>query len=162
MVKLESAVSFASLGLIVMFILLLYSFISFLIGPMSQGPDIVVQPEGVLIQVISISAAPGVILAGIAYGLVKNYGSKRIGIILCISGAILLIGTVLIQGMIPKIPEIVVIPQIIPLSYAFMAAGVGIIIIGIIAYMKEGKRQRPIGEEEHTSELQSRLHLVCR
>jgi hypothetical protein len=147
MVKLESAVSFASLGLIVMFILLLYSFISFLIGPMSQGPDIVVQPEGVLIQVISISAAPGVILAGIAYGLVKNYGSKRIGIILCISGAILLIGTVLIQGMIPKIPEIVVIPQIIPLSYAFMAAGVGIIIIGIIAYMKEGKRQRPIGEE---------------
>jgi hypothetical protein len=147
MVKLESAVSFASLGLIVMFILLLYSFISFLIGPMSQGPDIVVQPEGVLIQVISISAAPGVILAGIAYGLVKNYGSKRIGIILCISGAILLIGTVLIQGMVPKIPEIVIIPQIIPLSYAFMAAGVGIIIIGIIAYMKEGKRQRPIGEE---------------
>jgi hypothetical protein len=147
MVKLESAVSFASLGLIVMFILLLYSFISFLIGPMSQGPDIVVQPEGVLIQVISISAAPGVILAGIAYGLVKNYGSKRIGIILCISGAILLIGTVLIQGMVPKIPEIVIIPQIIPLSYAFIAAGVGIIIIGIIAYMKEGKRQRPIGEE---------------
>ena len=147
MVKLESAVSFASLGLIVMYILLLYSFISFLIGPMSQGPDIVVQPEGVLIQVISISAAPGVILAGIAYGLVKNYGSKRIGIILCISGAILLIGTVLIQGMVPKIPEIVIIPQIIPLSYAFIAAGVGIIIIGIIAYMKEGKRQRPIGEE---------------
>jgi hypothetical protein len=147
MVKLESAVSFASLGLIVMFILLLYSFISFLIGPMSQGPDIVVQPEGVLIQVISISAAPGVILAGVAYGLVKNYGSKRIGIILCISGAILLIGTVLIQSMIPKIPEIVIIPQIIPLSYAFMAAGVGIIIVGIIAYMTEGKRQRPIGEE---------------
>ena len=45
MVKLESAVSLASLGLIVMFILLLYSFISFLIGPMSQGPDIVVQPR---------------------------------------------------------------------------------------------------------------------
>jgi hypothetical protein len=49
--------------------------------------------------------------------------------------------------MVPKIPEIVIIPQIIPLSYAFIAAGVGIIIIGIIAYMKEGKRQRPIGEE---------------
>jgi len=147
MVKLETAVSLASLGLIVMFILQLYSFIYFLIGSMSQGPDIVVQPEGVLIQVISISAAPGIILAGIAYGLVKDYGSKKIGIILCISGAILLIGTVLIQGMVPKIPEIVIIPQIIPLSYAFMAAGVGIIIIGIIAYMKEGKRQRPIGEE---------------
>ena len=147
MVKLETAVSLASLGLIVMFILQLYSFIYFLIGSMSQGPDIVVQPEGVLIQVISISAAPGIILAGIAYGLVKDYGSKKIGIILCISGTILLIGIVLIQGMIPKIPEIVFVPGIIPLSFAFLAAGVGIIIIGIIAFMREGKRQLPIGEE---------------
>ncbi len=147
MVKLETAVSLASLGLIVMFILQLYSFIYFLIGPMSQGPDIVVQPEGVLIQVISISAAPGIILAGIAYGLVKDYGSKEIGIILCISGTILLIGIVLIQGMIPKIPEIVFVPGIIPLSYAILAAGIGIIIIGIIVFMREGKRQRPIGVE---------------
>ena len=147
MVKLESAVSLASLGLLVMFILLLYSFLFFLIGPMSQGPDIVVQPQGVLIQVISISAAPGVILAGIAYGLVKNYGSKKIGIILCISGAILLIGIVLIQGMIPKIPEIVFVPAIIPLTYAFLAAGIGIVIIGIITFMREGKRQLPFGEE---------------
>jgi len=147
MVKLETAVSLASLGLIVMFILQLYSFIYFLIGSMSQGPDIVVQPEGVLIQVISISAAPGIILAGIAYGLVKDYGSKKIGIILCISGTILLIGIVLIQGMIPKIPEIVFVPGIIPLSYAILAAGIGIVIIGIIVFMREGKRQRPIGVE---------------
>ena len=147
MVTLETAVSLASLGLIVMFILQLYSFIYFLIGSMSQGPDIVVQPEGVLIQVISISAAPGIILAGIAYGLVKDYGSKKIGIILCISGAILLIGIVLIQSMIPKIPEIVFVPGIIPLSYAILAAGIGIIIIGIIVFMREGKRKRPIGVE---------------
>jgi len=147
MVKLETAVSLASLGLIVMFILQLYSFIYFLIGTMSQGPDIVVQPEGVLIQVISISAAPGIILAGIAYGLVKDYGSKKIGIILCISGTILLIGIVLIQGMIPKIPEIVFVPGIIPLSYAILAAGIGIIVIGIIVFMREGKRKRPIGVE---------------
>jgi hypothetical protein len=147
MVKLETAVSLASLGLIVMFILQLYSFIYFLIGSMSQGPDIVVQPEGVLIQVISISAAPGIILAGIAYGLVKDYGSKKIGIILCISGTILLIGIVLIQGMIPKIPEIVFVPGIIPLSYAILAAGIGIIVIGIIVFMREGKRKRPIGVE---------------
>ena len=147
MVKLETAVSLASLALIVMFILLLYSFIYFLIGPMSQGPDIVVQPEGVIIQVTSISAAPGIIMAGIAYGLVKNYGSKKIGIILCVSGTILLIGIVFILSIIPKIPEIVFVPGIIPLSYAVLAAGIGIIIIGIIAFMREGKRQRPIGVE---------------
>lgn len=147
MVKLETSVSLASLGLIVMFVLLLYSFISFLIGPQSQGPDIVVQPEGVLIQIVSISAAPGIILAGITYGLIKNYGSRKIGIILCISGIVLIIGNILVQDMISKIPQILFVPGIVPLTYALLAAGIGIVVIGIIVFMREGKIKRPIGEE---------------
>ena len=147
MVKLETSVSLASLGLIVMFVLLLYSFISFLIGPQSQGPDIVVQPEGVLIQIVSISAAPGIILAGVTYGLIKNYGSRKIGIILCISGIVLIIGNILIQDMISKIPQILFVPGLIPLTYALLAAGIGIVVIGIIVFMREGKIKRPIGEE---------------
>lgn len=147
MVKLETSVSLASLGLIVMFVLLLYSFISFLIGPQSQGPDIVVQPEGVLIQIVSISAAPGIILAGITYGLIKNYGSRKIGIILCISGIVLIIGNILVQDEISKIPEILFVPAMVPLTYALLAAGIGIVVIGIIVFMREGKIRRPIGEE---------------
>lgn len=147
MVKLETSVSLASLGLVVMFVLLMYSFISFLIGPQSQGPDIVVQPEGVIIQVVSISAAPGIILAGITYGLVKNYGSRKIGIILCVSGIVLIIGNILVQSMISKIPQILFVPGIVPLTYALLAAGIGIVIIGIIVFMREGKIKRPIGEE---------------
>lgn len=147
MVKLETSVSLASLGLIVMFVLLMYSFISFLIGPQSQGPDIVVQPEGVLIQIVSISAAPGIILAGITYGLIKNYGSRKIGIILCISGIVLIIGNILVQDMISKIPQILFVPGMVPLTYALLAAGIGIVVIGIIVFMREGKIKRPIGEE---------------
>lgn len=147
MVKLETSVSLASLGLIVMFVLLLYSFISFLIGPQSQGPDIVVQPEGVLIQIVSISAAPGIILAGVTYGLIKNYGSRKIGIILCISGIVLIIGNILVQDMISKIPQILFVPGLIPLTYALLAAGIGIVVVGIIVFMREGKIKRPIGEE---------------
>ena len=147
MVKLETSVSLASLGLIVMFVLLLYSFISFLIGPQSQGPDIVVQPEGVLIQIVSISAAPGIILAGITYGLIKNYGSRKIGIILCISGSVLIFGNILVQDMILKIPQILFVPGLVPLTYALLAAGIGIVVIGIIVFMREGKIKRPIGEE---------------
>lgn len=147
MVKLETSVSLASLGLIVMFVLLLYSFISFLIGPQSQGPDIVVQPEGVLIQIVSISAAPGIILAGITYGLIKNYGSRKIGIILCVSGTVLIIGNILVQDMILKIPQILFVPGLVPLTYALLAAGIGIVVIGIIVFMREGKIKRPIGEE---------------
>lgn len=147
MVKLETSVSLASLGLIVMFELLLYSFISFLIGPQSQGPDVVVQPEGVLIQIVSISAAPGIILAGITYGLIKNYGSRKIGIILCISGIVLIIGNILVQDMISKIPQILFVPGMVPLTYTLLAAGIGIVVIGIIVFMREGKIKRPIGEE---------------
>lgn len=147
MVKLETSVSLASLGLIVMFVLLLYSFISFLIGPQSQGPDIVVQPEGVLIQIVSISAAPGIILAGITYGLIKNYGSRKIGIILCVSGTVLIIGNILVQDEISKIPQILFVPAMVPLTYALLAAGIGIVVIGIIVFMREGKIKRPIGEE---------------
>jgi hypothetical protein len=145
MINLETGVSLASLGLIVMFVLLLYSFISFLIGPKALGT--VVQTEGVIIQIVSISAAPGIILAGITYGLVKNYGSKIIGIILCASGAILLIGIILTEKMIAKIPEDLYVPGIVPGTYAILAAGIGIIIIGLITFMREGKRKPPIGEE---------------
>ena len=147
MVSLETAVSLASLGLIVMFVLLLYSFVSFLIGPDSQGPDVEVQPEGVLIQIVSISSAPGIILAGITYGLVKNYGSKKIGIILCISGIVLITGNIVVQDMIPKIPQELFVPGIVLLTYALLAAGIGIVVIGIIVFMREGKIKRPIGEE---------------
>ncbi len=147
MVNLETSVSLASLGLIVMFVLIMYSFISFLIGPQSQGPDIVVQPEGVLIQVVSISAAPGVILAGITFGLVRYYGSRKIGIIISICGIVLIIGNILVLSMIPKIPQILFVPGIIPLTYGLIAAGIGIIILGIIVIMREGKITRPFGEE---------------
>ena len=145
MINLETALALASLGLIVMFVLLLYSFLYFLIGPKALG--IVVQPEGVIIQIVSISAAPGVILAGITYAFVKNYGSKIIGLILCASGTVLLIGIIIAQRMIAKIPESLYIPWIVPGTYVILVAGVGIIIIGIFTYMREGKRKPPIGEE---------------
>ena len=147
MVNLETSVSLASLGLIVMFVLIMYSFISFLIGPQSQGPDIVVQPEGVLIQVVSISAAPGIILAGVTFGLVRYYGSRKIGTIICICGILLIIGNILVLSMIPKIPQILFVAGIVPLTYGLLAAGVGVIIMGIIVIMREGKITRPFGEE---------------
>src|SRR6478735_9418622 len=126
MINLETALSLASLGLIVMFVLLMYSFISFLIGPKALGQ--VVQPEGVIIQIVSISAAPGIVLTGITFCLVKNYGSKLIGTIICASGIVLLIGIILTQNMIAKIPESLYIP-------------------GIVAFTRQGKRKPPIGGE---------------
>jgi hypothetical protein len=145
MINLETSLSLASLGLIVMFVLLMYSFLSFLIGPKALGQ--VVQPEGVIIQIVSISAAPGIVLTGITFLMVKNYGSKLIGTIICVSGIVLLIGIILTRNMIAKIPESLYIPGIVPGTYAILASAIGIIIIGIIAFTRQGKRKPPIGGE---------------
>ena len=145
MINLETSLSLASLGLIVMFVLLMYSFLSFLIGPKALGQ--VVQPEGVIIQIVSMSAAPGIVLTGITFVMVKNYGSKLIGTIICASGIVLLIGIILTKNMIAKIPESLYIPGIVPGTYAILASGIGIIIIGIIAFTRQGKRRLPVGGE---------------
>ena len=68
------------------------SFYFFLIRSGPQGPDIPVQAPGVIVQIVSISGAPGVILCGITYGLAKNYGSKEAGLILFVTGVILSAG----------------------------------------------------------------------
>ena len=128
-----------------MFVLLMYSFLSFLIGPKALGQ--VVQPEGVIIQIVSMSAAPGIVLTGVTFAMVKNYGSKLIGTFICASGIVLLIGIILTRNMIAKIPESLYIPGIVPGTYAILASGIGIILIGIIAFTREGKRKPPIGGE---------------
>ena len=53
--KLEDWSSLASLGLSAMFVTLLISFYNFLIGPEGSGPERVVEPGSLLIQLIFIS-----------------------------------------------------------------------------------------------------------
>lgn len=132
MTNLETWVSLASLALIIMFVILLNSFVTVLIGPQAQGPNVDVQPPGVVIQIVSISGAPGVILCGITYGLAKNYGSRNSGIILVLTGAILVGGVLYIGSRAPNIPENYTVPYFDPLRYAFIAAGLGIVTVGAI------------------------------
>lgn len=58
MPKLETWVALGSLGMCIMFISLILSFFNFLVGPKGNGPDVYVDPTGVMIQMISISGAP--------------------------------------------------------------------------------------------------------
>ena len=147
MANLEIWVSLASLGLIIMFVLLILSFYSFLIRSGPQGPDIPVQPLGVIVQVVSISGAPGIILCGITYGLARNYGSKEAGIILVIAGAILSAGIVYFGSLVPQTPETFVVPYLEILQYALIAAGIGIMAIGILLIKKPARNHRSLVDE---------------
>ena len=58
MPKLETWLSFGSFGLAMMFVILMVSFYTFLIGPEGKGPRIYFDPFGLLTQIISISGVP--------------------------------------------------------------------------------------------------------
>src|SRR3712207_4353461 len=90
--KLEDWTSLASLGLGIMFVALLLSFYNFLIGPEGIGPERVVEPGSLLLQLIFISAAPCMVLAGFVFAMAKSDGSPIGGSLLVTAGVIIVIG----------------------------------------------------------------------
>ena len=123
------------------------SFYSFLIRSGPQGPDIPVQTPGVIIQVVSISAAPGVILCGITYGLAKDYGSKEAGLILFVTGVILSAGMLYFGTLVSQTPETYAVPFLEILQYALVAAGFGIMVIGILLIKKPTRNRANLVDE---------------
>jgi hypothetical protein len=128
--KLEDWTSLASLGLSAMFVALLLSFYIFLIGPEGQGPERVVEPGSLLIQLIFISAAPCLVLAGFAFALARTSGSIIGGIFLIAAGIIIVAGMAIGIPMVPRIQSQYIVGAVPAAPYIFMPAGAGVIGIG--------------------------------
>src|ERR687889_208280 len=105
MSKIETQVALGSSGMTIMFMALILSFFYFLIGPKDNGQDLHVDPTGVLIQSISISGAPSLILAGTVFGLGKSYGTIHSATILMTTGIIMIAGMIAAWTLILKINE---------------------------------------------------------
>ena len=136
---LESWLSIASLGLAMMFVLLLLSFYNFLIGSEGKGPERFVDVRGVVIKALSISGAPSIILAGISFGLSKNYGNRLSGMLLSFTGIVLIIGMVVSLSLSSKVNTEFFHPILLIVPYTFILGGIGILIIGSIVYLKTNK-----------------------
>ena len=122
-----------------MFVLLIFSFYNALKGDNGKGPERFVDIQAVMIKAISISAAPSIILAGIAFGLSKNYGNKLTGVLLSFAGIIFILGMIIALSIISSIPNEYFQPILVLVPYIFIIPGIGIIIIGILLYMKSKK-----------------------
>jgi hypothetical protein len=131
--------SIASLGLAIMFVLLLLSFYNFLIGSEGKGPERFVDVLGVVIKALSISGAPSIILAGISFGLSRNYGNRLSGILLSFTGIVLIIGMVVSLSLSSKVNSEFFHPILIIVPYTFILGGIAILIIGSILYLKTNK-----------------------
>ena len=131
--KLQDWTSLASLGLSAMFVALLLSFYIFLIGPEGEGPERVVEPGSLLLQLIFISVAPCLVLAGAAFAMAKTYGSALGGVLLIAAGIIIVAGMTIGITMVPKIQSQYIVGAVGVAPYIFMPAGAG--VAGIGGYM---------------------------
>ena len=131
--------SIASLGLAMMFVLLVLSFYNFLIGSEGKGPERFVDVRGVVIKALSISGAPSIILAGISFGLSKNYGNRLSGMLLSFTGIVLIIGMVVSLSLTSKVNSEFFHPLLLIVPYTFILGGIAILIIGSIVYLKTNK-----------------------
>jgi hypothetical protein len=138
----EDWTSLASLGLAAMFVALLLSFYNFLIGPGGMGPERVVEPGSLLLQLIFISAAPCLVLAGFAFAMAKTYGSPVGGALLVAAGITIVAGMVIGVTMVPKIPSQYIVGAVGVAPFIFMPAGAG--VTGIGGYMLTVSKRRRI------------------
>jgi hypothetical protein len=144
--KLETWVSIASLALSAMFVALMISLYNFLIGPGGLGPQQVVDPQGLLGELVSISGAPAVILAGIAFAMSKAFGTKSGGLLLIAAGIVMIAGMAVTATMVPRIGPQFFVPGIDSVPYVFMAAGAGIIATGVILLIKISRRTQSLDD----------------
>ena len=122
-----------------MFVLLVLSFYNFLIGSEGKGPERFVDVRGVVIKALSISGAPSIILAGISFGLSRNYGNRLSGILLSFTGIVLIIGMVVSLSLSSKVNSEFFHPILLIVPYTFILGGIAILIIGSIVYLKTNK-----------------------
>ena len=139
--KLEDWTSLASLGLAAMFVVLLLSFYNFLIGPGGTGPERVIEPGSLLLQLVFISAVPSLVLACVAFVLAKSYGSPIGGALLVTSGVIIIVGMAIGLTMVPRIPSQYIVGGVGVVTFIFMPAGGIIVVLGGYMFAVSKKRR---------------------
>ncbi|MFQ5782709.1 MAG: hypothetical protein ACE5GR_06615 [Nitrosopumilus sp.] len=94
-----------------------------------------------IIQFVSIGAGPAGILAGVAFIMSKHYGSKPIGAMIIVGGIILFVGMIIINSMLPKIPDEYATYTVkhIPLLFMMLSA----LVVAVGAYLIKHQKPRP-------------------
>jgi hypothetical protein len=130
MAKFETWVALGSLALGIMFVTLILSFYNFLIGPEGKGPQTSVDPFGAIVQIVSISGAPSLILAGVAFGTARSSAERHPAFILIATGIILIGGMSAARIALSKINSSFVIAGMDLVPVLFILGGLGIAALG--------------------------------
>jgi len=126
---LEKYMAIAGLALSIFFVAEVLTLFNFMIDP-ADNDSFGFEAAPKLFQFISLSIAPATIMIGVSFVLSKRYGSKFNGMLIILSGVIVLIGMLYANTMIEDLkPELVdFTTELTPIL--FMGVSIPIIIIG--------------------------------
>ena len=101
-----------------------------------------------MIQLISISRAPSLIVAGTYFGLTKSSSVIHAAIILITIGIILISGIIAASTLTLKINEHFIVGGIDVIHYIFIVSGMGVAILGVYLF-KISKKYQNLEDEIH-------------
>jgi len=138
----EKWLGITSVALFAMFVGEMFSVYNFMIIiPEDDGFLRAFEPDPKIIQFISIGVAPAGILAGVAFIMSRQYGSKPIGGMIIAGGVILLVGMYVCYSMINKIDDNYITDAVKYIPILFMALSFP--VMGVGAYLTKEKKRRP-------------------
>jgi len=138
----EKWLAITSVALFAMFVGEMISVYNFMIIiPEDDGFLRAFEADPKIIQFISIGVAPAGILAGVAFIMSREYGSKPVGRMIIAGGVILLVGMYVCYSMINKIDDNYITDAVkyIPILFMVLSAPV----MGVGAYLTKEKKRRP-------------------
>ena len=147
MAKFETWVALGSLALGIMFVALIISFYNFLIGPGGKGPQVFVDPIGVLVLDVSIAGVPCLILAGAVLGLSRSSAGRTSGLILIFTGIILIAGMSAGRIEFTHINSLFVVPGMDLVPLIFIIGGIGVGAVGGYLLHASNKAHRNLEDE---------------
>lgn len=147
MAKFETWVAFGSLALGIMFVALIISFANLLSGPGGKGPQVFVDPIGILVLNVSISGAPCLILAGVVFGLTRSNARRNSALILISTGVILIAGMYVARIAFTKINPLFVVTGMDIVPIIFIIGGIGVAVVGGYLLNASRKARRNFEDE---------------
>ena len=126
---LEKYMAIAGLALSIFFVAEIITLFNFMIDP-SDNDSFGFEAAPKLFQFISLSIAPATIMIGVSFILSKRYGSKLNGMLIIISGIIVLVGMIYANTMIEDLKPSLVDSTVEMVPYIFMGVSIPIIVVG--------------------------------
>ena len=133
----EKWIGAASLGLFIMFVGEILSIFNFLTHPAQE-----IEPGPKILEFISISVVPALILAGSSYLLSKRYGSRLIGSMIIAGGAVTLGGMYYAGTLLSHISQSYLVTEVTITPPLFMAASIPTMIVGGLLFRIKPKPKK--------------------